>query len=363
MAVNGSAKQLKNRSARGTSVASPVNHEELVFETNTSLRTYGSSSRITSHSSYTNGQLSMQDPPSLTPVQAEESPPDSLHQEVAGNGDIAANQRWCGSTVQKDLASATTRTRRDASTETEPAVLEPKLRQREAADRNAAANKFRPKDVTLKSVDAVKRDQRTRKMTILFVGNIAVGKTSLIGRIRHKQYQLIYNATIDMTPTAIGATVRGQNYVVRLLDTAGEERFKAIMQSFYRHGNGAMVVYDVTDYSSFDQVTDWKLTLHEHCDIDNDIKFPIILLGNKADVRGKHINGSEMADDLNMDGFFKTSAKTGDGITDAVKMMISLIDSKCRDRLMLLSQGGQVITLPNQSDHDQHQKQPRPSRC
>ena len=304
----------------------------------------------------------MQDTTSL-PIQAEESPPDSLHQQVAGNGDVTTNQHWRGPTVRNDSASAATQTRRDAATETQPAVLhESKPRQREV-DRNATASKFKPKDVTLKSVDAVKRDQRTRKMTILFVGNIAVGKTSLIGRIRHKQYQPIYNATIDMTPTAIGATVRGQNYVVRLLDTAGEERFKAIMQSFYRHGNDAMVVYDVADYNSFDKVTDWKLTLYEHCDVDDDIKFPIILLGNKADVTGKHINGSEMADDLNMDGFFKTSAKTGDGITDAVKMMISLIDSKCRDRLTLLSQGGQVITLPNQSDHDQHQKQPRPSRC
>lgn len=103
--------------------------------------------------------------------------------------------------------------------------------------------------------------------------------------------------------------------------------------------------------------------MHEHCEVDNDIKFPIILLGNKADKSGKHINGLEMADDLKMDGFFKTSAKTGDGIMDAVKMMISLIDSKCRQNLKLLTQGGQVITLPNPNDHDTQQKQQRSARC
>ena len=211
--------------------------------------------------------------------------------------------------------------------------------------------------MTLKSVDAVKRDHKTRKMAILFIGNVAVGKTSLINRIRHKQFQPIHNATIDMTPTIIGATVRGQNYVVRLLDTAGEERFQSIMQSFYRHGNGAMVVYDLTDYSSFDKITDWKLTLQKHCTTE-DNNFPIILLGNKADRNSKHINGSEIADDLKMDGFFKTSAKSGDGITDAIKMMIYLIDSRCRNDLKFLSQDGQVIQLmTNQNDH-----QPKPPR-
>lgn len=204
----------------------------------------------------------MRDSPSLpAPVQIDETPPDSLHQQVSRNGDVAADQRWYRSTVRKDATCTAIRTRHDATTETEP-ISESKLLRE--VDKNAAASKFRPKDVALKSVDAIKRDQRTRKMTILFVGNIAVGKTTLIGRIRNKQWQPNHNPTIDITPTAIGATVRGQSYVVRLLDTAGEERFKAIMQSFYRHGNGAMVVYDVTDYESFDKVTDWKLTLHEH---------------------------------------------------------------------------------------------------
>lgn len=335
--------------------ASVVNHEELIF--GTSLGTLGDSNHITFSS--LNSPLSMQnhDPPSLPPVQADETPPDSMtvSQEVVGNRNVTTNQRWYRPTAQNDATSAANKVK-DASTEVTDSLS---LRD---SGRNATA-KFKPKDVTLKTVDAVKRDHKTKKMTILFVGSISVGKTSLINRVRHKQWQPIHDATIDITPTAIGATVRGQNYIVRLLDTAGEERFQSVMQSFYRHGNGAMVVYDLTDYNSFDKITDWKLTLHEHCEVDNDVKFPIILLGNKADKSEKHINGLEMADDLKMDGFFKTSAKTGDGIMDAVKMMISLIDSKCRQDLRLLSQGGQVITLPNPNDHDTQQKQQRSARC
>ena len=217
-------------------------------------------------------------------------------------------------------------------------------------------------EVKLYSADAIRVDDKTRKMIILFIGSIAAGKTSLINRIRQRPYQQTQPTTINITPTVIGAIVEHQYYIVQLVDTAGEEKFgavKPLIQSYYKRADGAMIVYDATDLNSFDSVTNWKSALHEHGKIDDDIKFPIILLGNKADVHGKHINGSEMADDLNMDGFFKTSAKTGEGITDAVKMMISLIHFECqhKDHIRSLDQHSQVITLTNQDGHDQHQRQ------
>ena len=216
-------------------------------------------------------------------------------------------------------------------------------------------------EVKLYSADAIRVDNKTRKMIILFIGSIAVGKMSLINRIRQRPYQQTPQHTINITPTAIGATVECQHYIVQLVDTAGEERFGPLMQSYYKRADGAMLVYDATDLNSFGKVTNWKSTLHEHGKIDDDVKFPIILLGNKADVTGKYINGSEMADDLKMDGFFKTSAKTGEGITDAVKMMISLIHSKCQHK----DQFGdwEIITLTNQDDHDQQQKRQHCHKC
>ena len=365
MAVNRAAK--RDRSARqfteasnslaGTCPAGIVNHEELLL--NTSLGTIGNSSHgVTSSLLAANNHsaLSWQSEvssifESVSPIQVETSPPDS--QEVVGKTDATVTgSRYRSNTVL--YCGAASKVVQDAATTVNEAAMLQSLR--------APANNFKPKYVTLKSVDAVKRDHRTRKMTILFIGNVAVGKTSLINRIRHKQFQPIHNATIDMTPTIIGATVRGQNYTVRLLDTAGEERFQSIMQSFYRHGNGAMVVYDLTDYSSFDNITDWKLTLQDHCATE-DYNFPTILLGNKADENSKHINGSEIADDLKMDGFFKTSAKSGEGIIDAIKMMIYLIDSRCRNDLKFLSQDNEVIQLSNQNDHQPKQKSPRYKKC
>ena len=363
MAVNEAAKH--NRSAqhggRATSMSSGtyadvVNHEELLL--NTSLGTIGNSNHITS-SLFTGHSPSWQsEVPSVSPIQVDDSPPDS--QEVVGKTDAPVNGRWYRSNTVPQHGATSAANKEVATTVTE-SMLRRESDPPPQFDRNTAANKFKPKDVTLKGVDTVKRDHHTRKMTILFIGNIAVGKTSLINRIRHKQFQPIHNATIDMTPTIIGATVRGQNYIVRLLDTAGEERFQSIMQSFYRHGNGAMIVYDLTDYSSFDKIIDWNLTLQKHCTIEDNIKFPTILLGNKADKDATHTNGSEIADDLKMDGFFKTSARNGEGITDAAKMMINLIDLRCRNDLKFLSQDGQVIQLSSQNNHQS--KPPRYFKC
>ena len=69
-------------------------------------------------------------------------------------------------------------------------------------------------------------------------------------------------------------------------------------------------------------ITDWRSKLLES--IDND-QFPSILIGNKCDCEN-HIDGSNVAQDLGMDAFFKTSAYTGEGIEDAIKLMITLID-------------------------------------
>ena len=302
------------------------------------------------HSSYASGHLSIQDRLSLSPVQVDRTPPDSVHQEVARNGDNFANQCRYGTKVQNDATSAETQTRRDVATETEP-TIECKLQTK--TNRNTAANQFNPGDVTIKSATEVLNDQGTKKMAILFVGNIAVGKTSLIGKIQQEQCQSLYEQTINFTPTEIGATVRGQSYIVRLLDTSGEEKFQSMMQSFYKHGHGAMIVYNITDYNTFDAVDDWYSALQKNCNILENIKFPIILLGNKVDLSDRHVNGSNTADNLEMDGFFKTSALTGKGITDAVKMMISLIDDRCRNSLALLSNQGIIV---QGNDNNIHKK-------
>lgn len=187
--------------------------------------------------------------------------------------------------------------------------------------------------VILRKLDEIQHTNNL--MTILFIGSIATGKTSLIARLNHGKFVNITKATLGIDMLMIGATVNGKDYRVQLIDTCGVERFDSVMSTVYRAAKGTMIVYDVTKYSSYESIKYWMLQVHNFTDKG----YPIILLGNKSDIdmhAVNHIDGQKVAEDLEMDGFFKTSAKTGEGIDDAMKLMIELIVS--RNDCLLASQ-------------------------
>ena len=162
-------------------------------------------------------------------------------------------------------------------------------------------------------------------ITVLFIGSIGTGKTSLIARLNHGKFVNITKATLGFDMLMIGATVNGIDYRVQLLDTCGLERFDSVTSRVYRMAKGTMIVYDVGKYSSYESIKYWMLQVHNF----SDKGYPVILLGNKSDVHAvNHIDGQKVAEDLEMDAFFKTSAKTGEGIDDAMKLMIELIISR-----------------------------------
>lgn len=175
--------------------------------------------------------------------------------------------------------------------------------------------------VILKKIDEVQSDSL---LTIIFIGSSGAGKTSLITRVHSGEFTPTCMATIGVDSWMIGATINGRDYKVRLSDTAGAERFDSIVSTYYRSVNGAMVVYDITNYESYEMIKYWMLQIQNYASK----KYPVILLGNKSDIDMQHhIHGQKVAEDLEMDGFFKTSAKTGEGIDDAMKLMIELIVS------------------------------------
>ena len=69
---------------------------------------------------------------------------------------------------------------------------------------------------------------------------------------------------------------------VRIMDTAGQERFKSLNTSYYRSADCCLLVYDITDKRSFDDIKKYfNVKIKEKC--KKNIK--VILLGNKTDFR------------------------------------------------------------------------------
>ena len=79
--------------------------------------------------------------------------------------------------------------------------------------------------------------------------------------------------------------VNGKKVKLQIWDTAGQERFKNITASYYRGGNGVLVVYDITDRESFENLNSWLIEIEKNAN-KNVYK---LLIGNKCDLEEKRI--------------------------------------------------------------------------
>lgn len=121
----------------------------------------------------------------------------------------------------------------------------------------------------------------------------------------------------------------GKTIKLQIWDTAGQERFRTITSSYYRGAHGIIVVYDVTDQESFNNVKQW---LHE---IDRYAAENVnkLLVGNKSDLTAKRVvsteQGKEFADSLGIE-FLETSAKTSTNVEQAFLTMASQIKARMK---------------------------------
>ncbi len=107
---------------------------------------------------------------------------------------------------------------------------------------------------------------------------------------------------------------------LQIWDTAGQERFKNITASYYRGGNGVLVVYDITDRDSFDNLNSWLIEIEKNAN-KNVYK---LLIGNKSDLEDKRkVTFQEGKDFATSNGmqFMETSAKTASKVQEAFELL------------------------------------------
>ena len=111
---------------------------------------------------------------------------------------------------------------------------------------------------------------------------------------------------------------------MQIWDTAGQERFKNITASYYRGGNGVLVVYDITDRDSFENLNSWLIEIEKNAN-KNVYK---LLIGNKCDLEDKrqvtYQEGKDFAESNGMK-FIETSAKADSKVKEAFELLTSEI--------------------------------------
>merc|ERR1712159_656276 len=92
---------------------------------------------------------------------------------------------------------------------------------------------------------------------LLLIGDSGVGKSCLLFRFADDTYQESYISTIGVDFKIRTVELEGKTIKLQIWDTAGQERFRTITSSYYRGAHGIIVVYDVTDQESFNNVKTW----------------------------------------------------------------------------------------------------------
>jgi len=149
-----------------------------------------------------------------------------------------------------------------------------------------------------------------RDVKIVMLGNGGVGKSACTYRFVHEKFNEAYNPTIeDSYRKAI--KLDGRNYVLDILDTAGQEEYTELREVYMRGGEGFIVVYSVTDHKSFQEISEFRdRTLR----VKDKKEVPMILVGNQADLENQRKvtkeEGQQLAAKFGVP-FYEASALTG----------------------------------------------------
>ncbi len=121
--------------------------------------------------------------------------------------------------------------------------------------------------------------------------------------------------------------MEGKTVKLQIWDTAGQERFRTITSSYYRGAHGIIVVYDVTDMDTFNNVKQWLQEIDRYANEGVNK----LLVGNKSDLTAKKVVdynvAKEFADSLGIP-FLETSAKNATNVEQAFLTMAKQIKDR-----------------------------------
>ena len=120
-------------------------------------------------------------------------------------------------------------------------------------------------------------------LKVIILGDSGVGKTCLMNNYVNKRFCKPYKATIGADFLTKEMLLEDKIVTMQIWDTAGQERFQSLGCAFYRGADACVLVYDITNSKSFEQLDLWRDEfLIQACPQDPDC-FPFVVLGNKVD--------------------------------------------------------------------------------
>uniref|UniRef100_A0A8D8UXQ7 Ras-related protein Rab-8A n=1 Tax=Cacopsylla melanoneura TaxID=428564 RepID=A0A8D8UXQ7_9HEMI len=151
---------------------------------------------------------------------------------------------------------------------------------------------------------------------LLLIGDSGVGKTCVLFRFSEDAFNTTFISTIGIDFKIRTIELEGKKIKLQIWDTAGQERFRTITTAYYRGAMGIMLVYDITNEKSFDNIKNWIRNIEENASANVEK----MLLGNKCELEDKRQVSRERGEQLAIEygiKFMETSAKNSINVEDA----------------------------------------------
>jgi small GTP-binding protein len=167
---------------------------------------------------------------------------------------------------------------------------------------------------------------------ITVIGDGAVGKTSLIKKYTQGSFQKDYIKTLGAQFSKFDEEIDDNNVKLFFWDIAGQAEFMFMRPTFYKGSKAAIIVFSHAEgeEESFEHISSWHDDIKKFCG-----DLPIILFGNKVDlVKEKNLDEKKVLDlvkERDFLGYYKTSAKTGNGVYKAFQAIIKELYNKYKD--------------------------------
>ena len=166
---------------------------------------------------------------------------------------------------------------------------------------------------------------------LLLIGDSGVGKTCILFRFSDDAFNTTFISTIGIDFKIKTIELRGKKIKLQIWDTAGQERFHTITTSYYRGAMGIMLVYDITNQKSFENIAKWLRNIDEHANEDVEK----MILGNKCDMEDSRVVAKERGEAIAVEHgikFLETSAKNNVNIERAFHELAEAILNKTPGR-------------------------------
>jgi small GTP-binding protein len=184
-----------------------------------------------------------------------------------------------------------------------------------------------------------KSDENNLLSKVVIIGDTNVGKTNIIRRIIGEDFKEM-EATIGVefmyvNIKDIDKEDPNKTMSIQIWDTSGAERYKAITTTHIRGADGAYIVYDISDESSFNHLLYWYNYIKDAADED----IIIYLIGNKSDLiyeEGRSVkkkDAMEFANKYKLHGYAECSAKNNENIQETFKKFYNLIYNKNKNKI------------------------------